>query len=273
MRFSKQNNQYYGSYFEQAIVSLINREKTENNTTFSFTKEEMEEMNEDAKKLTKQIFPNETKAQHTGINTSLASGDIIVNGKDIEIKYVSSGNGTHFNTSVSYTEEALDYQSMSNFMREQGLYDLARESFGEIYDVNPQNTSPVTMKTSSLIRKDKGLTERYSLYKEEEARLRAKYVEDFLQHLNSNVDKATAFISHMLSKEISNKSLADKLIVFNHENKTVTEFDKEELLLRKDNSELTLQGEYSITNGKIKATFSWQNGIGLNNPTIRVFLM
>lgn len=48
---------------------------------------------------------------------------------------------------------------------------------------------------------------------------------------------------------------------------------KEEILSKSDSSlGLKISGKNSISNGFVRATFSWQNGIGLNNPTIRVFI-
>lgn len=127
MKIKKEDNQYYGSYFEQAIVSLINKEEVVNKTKFSFSDSEIEELNSDAKKTVQTVFPLAQKAKHIGSKTSTESGDILLQDKAIEIKYVMGGSGTHFNTSVNYTEEVFGYESMSSFMRRSGLYDKAQE--------------------------------------------------------------------------------------------------------------------------------------------------
>ena len=272
MKINKEDNQYYGSYFEQAIVSVVNQTEISNKTNFSFSVDEIEEMNSDAKKLVKEIFPDAQSAVHIGKNTSLKSGDIIVDGEIVEIKYVANGTGTHFNTSVNYTHEVFDYNSMSSFMRERGLYDDAKNLFGAKYLVNTENTSPMSQKDSSALRGDSSLSKAYADYKKREASLRAEYVKDFLFFLNEDPDRAMLFVSHMISKEIANKEVADRLIVFNHQSKEIINISKSDLFLRGNKNGLSLSGKYSITNGDIKATFSWQNGVGLNNPTIRVFL-
>ena len=49
------------------------------------------------------------------------------------------------------------------------------------------------------------------------------------------------------------------------------EINKEYLTQLLDNNIIKLTGT-SICFGKVRITFSWQNGVGLNNPTIRVFI-
>ena len=49
MEITKNNNQYYGKYFERAICSVINNEPFVNLTNFNFPPEDIEKMNSDAK--------------------------------------------------------------------------------------------------------------------------------------------------------------------------------------------------------------------------------
>lgn len=272
MKISKSNNQYYGSYFEQAITSLINKEEISNKVAFSFSPAEMVEMNADAQQLVSNVFADAHQAEHIGTKTSSLNGDILIDGKTVEVKYVAGGSGTHFNTSVAYTKDSLGFMSMIDFMKERGMFQKAQDLFGDKYTVSLTNNSPVSNTLSSAIRRDSDKAEAYAEYKKEEAQLRKEYVQMFLEFLKSNKEKAAQFIYQMVSKETSNKEVADTLVVFDHKKKTVVSLTKEEILAKSDSSDLKLSGKNSITNGLIKATFSWQNGVGLNNPTIRVFL-
>lgn len=272
MKIKKEDNQYYGSYFEQAIVSLINKEEITNKTEFPFSLSEIEELNSDAKKAVCTAFSLVHEAEHIGSETSARNGDILIQDKTVEIKYVAGGKGTHFNTSVNYTEEVFNYESMSSFMRRLGLYDKAQELFGHEYKVNVLGNSPLSQKDSSSLRHRSDLADAYMLYKEKEAELRAGYVSSFLAFLNESPDRAILFMSNMISKEASHKKIADQLVIFNHKTKNVTALTKEDISIRVNENPLRLSGKYSITNGEVRVTFSWQNGVGLNNPTLRVFL-
>ena len=132
MRIAKAVNQYYGLYFEQAIASIINEVEVSNTTGFSFPKGHEAEIEADARSVVDKYFSDAKVAKHIGRETSSKSGDIIIDGVSYEIKYVSGGAGTHFNTSVSYTKN-LGYISMVDFMKSVGLFKLAAESFGSKY--------------------------------------------------------------------------------------------------------------------------------------------
>ena len=76
----------------------------------------------------------------------------------------------------------------------------------------------------------------------------------------------------MLNKEslTNKKGKPDKLLIYNYNKKTITELNVDDFFnsinkhIKKNNLGLTM--------GNIRIAFSWQNGAGLNNPTIRVFL-
>lgn len=142
-----------------------------------------------------------------------------------------------------------------------------------MYKVNTSNNSPLSQKDSSSLRHNADLANAYKLYKEEEAKLRAEYVCNFLTFLNEVPDRTILFMSNMISKEVSHKKVADQLVIFNHKTKNITTLTKEDISARVNKKPLRLSGKYSITNEEVKVTFSWQNGIGLNNPTLRVFLV
>ena len=87
-----------------------------------------------------------------------------------------------------------------------------------------------------------------------------------------NPEKVYEFILDMLNKNssTSKKTSPDRLIVLNYKKNAVREVDlkhfKENI---SNNIRITDKG---LVVGNVRVNFGWQNGIGLNNPTIRVFL-
>ena len=76
----------------------------------------------------------------------------------------------------------------------------------------------------------------------------------------------------MLNKNTTkNKNGApDSIVVFNYKNKNTTLFNIKDFVIN-DGSVIELK-ETSLLYRGIRICFSWQNGVGLNNPTIRVFI-
>ena len=87
----------------------------------------------------------------------------------------------------------------------------------------------------------------------------------------SNAEARLQFIKNLITKEVSNKNMPDRLIVFNHDTKWIREFNKQDILTRLVDDNLILSGG-TIKMYGVHFTIAWQNGTGLNNPTIRVFL-
>ena len=90
-------------------------------------------------------------------------------------------------------------------------------------------------------------------------------------YLNDNPDKRYIFIKDMITKMASNKETPDRLVVFSHSHKWIREFKKTEILSLVRDDSFILSG-VTIKIPGVHFTFGWQNGTGLNNPTIRVFL-
>ena len=68
----------------------------------------------------------------------------------------------------------------------------------------------------------------------------------------------------------SQKNLFGDIIIFNYETKKITEFKWEEIFNSPDIYIKTTDKGFTINN--IRIAIGWQNGNGLNNPTLRVFL-
>lgn len=264
MKISKANNRHYGQYFEQAIESTINKEEISNKTGFKFPKEDIELMNKHSKILSDYLSAE--KATRVGQKTSNESCDLLVDGCEIEIKYVGSGAGTYFNTSMEYVTN-IGFISYHDYLLHTGYLAKLKKCFGDM--VSLENISPVSNANSSIIRKE--YPDIYNKFSAWEGRIREVYVKKFFEFLVSNPQARATFISDMITKDASGKHIPDRLIVFNHSNETIVDYTKEDLTSISKNDIIELSG-YSIKFGNAKATFAWQNGTGLNNPTIRVFI-
>ena len=64
--------------------------------------------------------------------------------------------------------------------------------------------------------------------------------------------------------------IADFLLVFNYKNQAVKIIDVSDITF---SEQIYVQGQSIIFGDKLRVTLSWQNGAGLNNPTIRAFLI
>ena len=60
------------------------------------------------------------------------------------------------------------------------------------------------------------------------------------------------------------------MIVLNYQKNTVREIDLKNF---KDNISTNIRStDKGLVIGNVRIAFSWQNGVGLNNPTIRAYL-
>lgn len=265
---NRADNQYYGKYRECCVVAHLNNTTIDYHENYIFTKEEQETLFNEAK-LIADFLGNHT-ATYLGNHTSTESGDILLDTGDvIEIKTVSAGSGTYFNTSIYYFSKfGFDFKE---YMTKYGLYDAIEDNFGSIVKVSRKNNSPVNQSSSSLIRHNY-----YSEWKEKivpvDEIMREKFTQDIANYFIQNTDKIYEFISDMLNKNsaTSKKTSPDRMIVLNYKKNTVREIDLKDF---KENISTNIK----VTNkgliiGNVRLAFSWQNGVGLNNPTIRVYL-
>ncbi len=265
---SRAENQYYGKFRECCVVAHLNHSEIEYNENYVFTTEEQDKLFNEAKLIAD--FLGEHTATYLGNHTANESGDIMLdNNEVIEIKTVSAGSGTYFNTSIYYFEKfGFDFKT---YMEKYGLYNVLEENFGLIVKVNRATNSPVSQSNSSLIRHNYE-----TLYKEKvvpvDTEMRKKFTEDIADYFIKNPDKIYDFISDMLEKNsaTSKKTSPDRMIVLNYKNNTVREIDLNSF---KENISSKIRAtDKGLVVGNVRVAFSWQNGVGLNNPTIRVFL-
>lgn len=267
MNISKANNQYYGKYFEQAIASIINKEEIKNNTDFTFSCEEIEKMNSDARICAKYI--NGNNAIYTGNETSKQSCDLIVDSQEIELKYTKNSNGTYFNTTVEYFTKNFNIPSFKQFLKEDGVLSYLEKFFGN--SVYNNNISPASKKDGDAFRHN--YPEEYKILTSIEKPSRKRYVNYLYNYFCNNKESLAKFARDMITKEESSKHIPDRLIIYTYDNCEVIEYSKRDIFdLSKDVSFFKISGDFSLKFPNFKATIAWQNGTGLNNPTIRIFI-
>lgn len=265
---SRAENQYYGKYRECCVVAHLNHTKVEYHENYIFTTEEQKTLSDQAKLIAD--FLGDHTATYLGNHTSSESGDILLdNGEVVEIKSVSAGSGTYFNTSIYYF---LKFGfNFKDYMEQCGLYDALEAAFGDEVKISRKNNSPVSQPNSSFIRHN-----HKELYEEQivpvDVAMRMKFTQDIAEYFTVNPDKAYEFISDILEKNssTSQKNSPDRLIVLNYNKGVVREIDLKNF---KNNISTNIRAtDKGLVVGNVRVAFSWQNGVGLNNPTIRAYL-
>lgn len=265
---TRAENQYYGKYRECCVVAHLNHKDVEYHENYAFTVEEKKQLSDEAKLIAD--FIGDHTATYLGNHTANESGDILLdNGDVVEIKTVSAGTGTYFNTSIYYfTKFGFDFKE---YMAAYGLYDALEQHFGSVVSVSRKNNSPVSQANSSFIRHNYTSEWEENIVPIDET-MRIKFTQDIANYFSQNPTKVYEFISDMLNKNssTSKKSSPDRMIVLNYSKGTVREIDLKNF---KDNISTNIRTtDKGLVIGNVRIALSWQNGVGLNNPTIRAYL-
>lgn len=266
---SRADNQYYGKYRECCVVAQLNNEAVEYHEDYDFTDNERSQLFNEAQLISD--FLGQHKATYLGNHTASESGDILLdNGEVIEIKSVSAGTGTYFNTSIYYfTKYGFNFK---DYMEKYGLYDAIEKNFKDKgISPNRKNNSPVSQTNSSFIRHNYEQLWKNEIVPVDEA-VRHIFIADIANYFSNYSEKIYEFISDMMNKNTatSKKTAPDRLIVLNYAKNKVYEVDLKHFT---DNISTNIRiTDKGLVIGNIRIAISWQNGIGLNNPTIRIFL-
>ena len=123
----KKDNQYYGKYFEYLVSCILNKElPCLSAEQWGVATEDGLIIEKEAREVAAFLGPH--RCLHTGLHTGNAEADLVLdNGQTIELKRVSSGSGTYYNTSIYHlTKYGFDFK---DYLREFGLYDALRDNF------------------------------------------------------------------------------------------------------------------------------------------------
>ena len=139
--------------------------------------------------------------------------------------------------------------------------------------------SPVTKEISSLIRHDEKLNQ---IYTENvipvDTKMREALCSDIVLYFRKNPESLYQFYLDMINKVTSRtksiqiKTIPDKFLVFNYKKNQISDVDILALKNAEKIESIRDTPKGMVLNGDVRFAFSWQNGVGLNNPTIRVFI-
>ena len=148
---NKAENQYYGKFLECCVVAAMNNnEEVEYKEDHIFTEDEQSEFFEEAEQIANYL--GKSTAIYIGNKTSNEKGDIYLPNTNeyVEIKRVSSGTGTYYNTSIYYLNKfGFNFHE---YMEKFGLIKTLKENFANFVSISEQNNSPLTQKESHYIR-------------------------------------------------------------------------------------------------------------------------
>lgn len=275
---AKKDNGISGRLFECAVVAIINKENVETlwsskETTSMTLVPNYNTILNDAKYLVEQYFINAYKAIWNN-NPFNDCGDIVLNdNQHIELKYLTSkkldGKGTYHNTSMLAVER-YGIRLLPYFQK-------------YLHPIWNKYKLSYTENGLSLTRQSKQNLKTRSDYKtinnelKEQANLMDNEIRNILyDNLQNDLTLKNLFARDMINKKKSSnekeKGIPDLYIIFHSTTKTIQSYTKEELSKTTTNI-IELIGDYSILlNKQYRITISWQNGLGIQNPTIRVFL-
>lgn len=260
----KSKNQYYGKAFEYLICQFHNNGEISNLYPNEIEKKDFQELCNQAQNFLRLIPSCQEPFVWIGNHTYDANCDIMMGAQKVEIKHLSNGTGTYLNTSL---ENIVKYGFVSyySYMEKYGLYDVLNSFWGNV----SHNGSPLSVEEAKNFMKTH--PKEYKIIQQKEKEIRRQYVADLYQYFLDNPQKLTCFLQDCLSKNISNKETPDIILIYNYKKNTVLSFEREEICNRVENQEFKNAG-LSFVFSKMRIAFGWQNGAGLNNPTIRVFL-
>lgn len=255
MLHSKNNNQYAGKLFEQLLCDS----NIENPYPDKISKEEFAIVKKDAIDA-KNYLPSGGRYSWIGDKYN-DRGDIIQDGTVYwEIKYTNGSNGTWYNTSVYILDKyGIDYKS---FLKP--LYTLYEKNN---IPYSKTNNSPVTVAISKTIRHTN--FELAEQLRKTASNINIQVCSKLYNILSNNTELKNIFFNDMLLKR-TKRNIADFLFVYDYKKHTAKNINIYDIIV---NNSIRINGQSLIFGDKIRITLSWQNGAGLNNPTIRVFLI
>lgn len=184
----------------------------------------------------------------------------------------------YHNSTLSYFDRKLKLKSYKDFLKENNYYSFVNELLKENNLIaNIDNSSPFTIEESKIIRKQ--LKDKYSDIKDYEEKIRTFYVDYLYKELINNKELINILIFDLINKitfskdKYSYKGIVDYYIVYlENKNKIITikkesleELKNKKIEIQKTDKSIIIKDLFRIVPG-------WQNGTGLNNATIRIFL-
>lgn len=269
----KEKNQYVGELNELLVVEQLGGtiDKTLKDEAIKHLKqkeiETIEKVSKETTRVINSYIPKIKKVWHCGNSVGTQLGDIKIDNKSIELKYISSGTGTWHNTSMAYFNHIKPY---NDFLKEHNYYEDLKTIVDEELIVD-EGMSPIPNYKSL----SKSQFDDITIL---EGQLRELYVKTIYDYYNSNKEELKTLYIDMLTKKRTGsnkkKGIPDLLVIQNSSTGEVNVLTKHFIksLIKDGVENISNQGK-SIKLGKyIRLAIGWQNHNGCSNPTIRAFL-
>lgn len=273
----KKNNQYYGEAIERLIFAYYtgtDPDEELKNINFIFSENEINIMKQDAKDIfvpnIKKLFGENQSIVYTGRTTKNANGDLIINGSTIEIKYTASSNGTYASGSAYYFHDSFGMIDPMKFYANAGYHDILRRNFP--VPVSESNRSPVSQEASNFIRHSSKYKDVYARVLKVEAVLREMLLQRYDAFFKENPSIVKDFVYGLISKEANGKEIPDHILIYQRKGKNFVEITKEYILSTLNEDHPFCHRGDSYYWGPFRFTVGWQNGNGLNNFSLRIFI-
>lgn len=271
----KELNGNYAEYIERLLNAVVRNEfvsfkHIDQQMTLDCSKITQEEKNEMLSwAYNIQNTYHFKTSEYIGRNTKSEKGDLILNNQITEFKCVSQGSGTYFNTSVTYLDKFGILNPIAAYERI-GYRDTLERLISPLgyHTTEYGNLSFVTQSTSTMIQKKSV----YNDIKQIDGSLRAIYTDKLSKYFKANPEQAKIFIFDMLYK--CSKGPAEQMLIYNYHNNTIHLLQVSNMINENlKNNILTPSGKYGFSWGDgCRVQLGWQNGSGLNNYTLRVFI-
>lgn len=266
----RSNNKFYCEQLEKNVVNLLQDKSYQNYfnlTNYALTDaiSETKRISDVIKNFCKRANIKIETAERIGQFTTTEDGDIKIN-KSLTIELKSTADdslGTHYNAVVDCLKDILsNIPTYEDFLMQQGFYEklplITNVPFTKgrtIFD-KPHRRLLSSQQRSQIRELESPICERYvSLVFDEVKRLHKE-----LQLMNYFLGKG------------NKKHLPDVLVASHRNAKTISIYKKEDLQSLHLSDKIRKTGKSIVFPGVCRIQFGWQNGTGLDNPTIRTFL-
>lgn len=267
---NRSNNKFYCDQLETNVVNLLQGKPYQNyfnltGLTLTDAISETERISDAIKNFCKLANIKIKTVERIGQFTTTEDGDIKINGVlTVELKSTADDSfGTHYNATIDCIKNILpDFPTYEDFLLEHGFY----EKLPTITKI------PFTKGRTIFDKAHRRLlsSRERSQIKELESPICELYVSKVFDEIK-RLHKEEQFMNYFLQKG-NRKHLPDVLIASHRNAKTISTYKKEDLQSLRSSGKIRKVGKSIVFPGVCRIQFGWQNGTGLDNPTIRTFL-
>ena len=222
------------------------------------------------------LFGTDTDYIYCGRQTSNALGDFMTSdGKSIELKYVyGNTSGTYHNTSIDYFQSLCMF-SYHNWLEHFGYMEWLQSVIPDDIDINCNANSPLKYSDASKLRNEyPSIARLISNHELPIRRLYTSYVSTYIDAFSLEGIVISDMINKKKTSDGQYKGISDVIVVCNSKTGDIRTIDKDDLIAKtSDNYKMHVTDTSIVFDGLMRLAIGWQNGNGMNNPTIRAFLI